>query len=71
MVKRGRHEGEKIEEEEKKANRNGYLSAGFIVVQVHEIANVALLFLNGPLRCVDELACELDAVTYVVTIKRK
>jgi len=47
--------------------RRDGLSAGFVVVEIHEVADVPLLLLDDAFGSVDELAGELDSVADVVT----
>ena len=54
-------------EGEGNGKRETDLSAGFVVVEIHEVADVPLLLLDDAFGSVDELAGELDSVADVVT----
>ena len=47
-----------------------YLSSGFVVVQIHEIADVPLLLLDDTFRGVDKLAGKLNSVADVITVTK-
>ena len=55
----------------KRVGGANYLSSGFVVVQIHQIANVSLFLLNGSFGGVDELAGELNAVAKVIAVVKR
>lgn len=48
-----------------------YLATSFVIMEVHQIADVFRLFLGGLFRGVDELPGELNSVSNIVPVFKK